>query len=94
MNKFFDDFCFAFGIPDSERFALKPSDNIYAIYRHEYPKLGFMCPDALEYEQMAIFMEQQGIDPQILLSEEATIRDLVAAYAGRPKSEQGAAPDR
>ena len=84
MEAAFEDFCFSFGISEARKFKLRPSDTVYGIYRKEYPKIGFMTPDAMEYEELAMSMEERDLNADFLADTTTTIRQLVCEYAGPP----------
>ena len=85
--------CDSFLLPDCSRYALRPSDRIWTIYRLQNPS----CYDNMDMETLSLFFEWANLDPQIIEREDLTIRDIVVMYAGSPRTapntEQGVPPN-
>jgi len=89
--------CDSFSLPHGMRHALRPSDVILGIYRRYYPRP--WMADGMEYEELAMHLEEAGHDPTILNRSHLTVRDLVVLHAGCPghnkeETEQAVPSDR
>ena len=75
--------CSALLLPLKDRYALRPSDSIWSIYRHYYPTKAHA--DNMEMETLYMYLEEAGHDPSILSRENITVRDIVVLHAGLPQ---------
>ena len=75
--------CDALLLPTNERYALRPSDSIWTLYKHYYPTKAYA--DNMEMETLYSYLEDAGHDPGILRRQNITVRDIVVLHAGPPK---------
>jgi len=75
--------CDALLLPYDNRYALRPSDSIWGIYKHYYPTKAHA--DNMEMETLYTYLEDAGHDPGILHRQNITVRDIVVLHAGPPQ---------